>query len=108
MRAKLEPSDLIEPDRYELFAVPAYHFQVDRRDFVKLFGGGIVIGFILKDALAQQESGAQQPGESGRRAGNRAQPKEIGAWLHIGEDGAISVYTGKVEFGQDIRTSLAQ
>src|SRR5205823_6950992 len=35
-------------------------------------------------------------------------PKEIGAWLHIGEDGAITVYTGKVEVGQNARTSLTQ
>ncbi len=35
-------------------------------------------------------------------------PQEIGAWLHIGEDGQITVYTGKVEVGQNIRTSLTQ
>ncbi|HKP10699.1 MAG TPA: molybdopterin cofactor-binding domain-containing protein, partial [Blastocatellia bacterium] len=34
--------------------------------------------------------------------------KEIGGWLHIGEDGAVTAFTGKVEVGQDIRTSLAQ
>src|SRR6202043_3889625 len=33
---------------------------------------------------------------------------EIGAWLHVGEDSALTVYTGKVEIGQNIRTSLAQ
>ena len=35
-------------------------------------------------------------------------PEEIGAWLHIGEDGQITVYTGKAEMGQNIRTSLTQ
>ena len=35
-------------------------------------------------------------------------PKEIDAWLHIGEDGKVTVYTGKVEMGQNIRTSLSQ
>ena len=35
-------------------------------------------------------------------------PKEIGAWIHIGEDGAITAYTGKAEVGQNIRTSLTQ
>ena len=48
---------------------------------------------------------AQPPGGRGGRGG-RAQ--EIGAWLHIGEDGAVTVYTGKVEVGQNIRTSLTQ
>jgi len=50
---------------------------------------------------------AQQPG--GRRGGFGAPaPKEMGAWLHIGEDSLVTVYTGKVEIGQNIRTSLSQ
>lgn len=32
----------------------------------------------------------------------------IGDWLHIEADGSVIVYTGKVEVGQHIRTSLAQ
>jgi isoquinoline 1-oxidoreductase len=35
-------------------------------------------------------------------------PAEIGKWLEIGTDGTVTVYTGKVEVGQNIRTSLAQ
>jgi len=35
-------------------------------------------------------------------------PREVGAWLHVGEDDAITVFTGKVEFGQNIRTELTQ
>ena len=31
----------IEPERYELFEKPRYHFEPDRRDFLKLLGGGI-------------------------------------------------------------------
>src|SRR4029077_10402044 len=34
--------------------------------------------------------------------------QEIGAWIHISEQGKITVYTGKVEIGQNIRTSLSQ
>src|SRR5262249_33608131 len=34
--------------------------------------------------------------------------QEIGAWLHIGKDGQITVFTGKAEVGQNIRTSLTQ
>ncbi|HEU5097771.1 MAG TPA: molybdopterin cofactor-binding domain-containing protein, partial [Roseiflexaceae bacterium] len=32
----------------------------------------------------------------------------IGDWLQFGRDGTVVVYTGKVEVGQNIRTSLAQ
>ena len=99
----------IELERYELFAAPTYHFNVDRRDFVKLFGGGIAIVFTLKGAIAQETGERErQAGESGRRAGNRSLPKDVNAWLHIGEDGTVTVFTGKVEFGQDIRSSLTQ
>jgi nicotinate dehydrogenase subunit B len=33
---------------------------------------------------------------------------QIGPWVHIAGDGAIAVYVGKAEVGQNIRTSLAQ
>ena len=90
-----------EPERYELTAPPAYDFEgfeLDRREFFKVLGGGLVVVSLL---------GAQ---ESGRRGGGGGQrlPQEIGAWLHIGEDGGITVYTGKAEVGQNIRTSLTQ
>ena len=100
--------DSIEVERYELFAEPTYHFnfELERRDFFKLLGGGLVLVFTL-DALASQEP-ERQGGESGRRGQANSTPKEIGGWLHIGEDGSITAYTGKVEFGQNIRTSLSQ
>jgi isoquinoline 1-oxidoreductase len=101
---KEDPRDeiLIEPERYELTAAPFYHFEIARRDFFKGLGGGLLIVFALKEARAQQESGG------GRRGGGGSAPQNIGAWLHIGEDGTATVYTGKTEVGQDIRTSLAQ
>jgi nicotinate dehydrogenase subunit B len=46
--------------------------------------------------------------ESGRGFRGEELPKEITAWLHIGEDGSVTAFTGKVEMGQNIRTSLAQ
>ncbi len=51
--------------------------------------------------LHAQESGG------GRRGGQSA-PKEIGAWLHIDRNGAVTAYTGKAEVGQNARTSLTQ
>jgi hypothetical protein len=38
----------IEPERYELVAGPAYHFDLERRDFFKALGGGILIVFISR------------------------------------------------------------
>src|SRR5437762_7384426 len=94
----------IEPERYELFAGPTYNFQFDRRDFIKAFGLGIVFIVPMTRVLAQQRG----QGESGRGGFNERTPQEIGAWIHIDEDGGVSVFTGKVEVGQNTRTSLTQ
>src|SRR5205085_10810020 len=80
-----------EPERYELYSGPAYSFRLGRRDFFRGLGGGLVIALAFKNALGQ-ESG------SGRRRGSgESMPKTLAAWMHIGEDGLITVYTGKVE-----------
>ncbi|HEY6391573.1 MAG TPA: molybdopterin cofactor-binding domain-containing protein, partial [Bryobacteraceae bacterium] len=64
--------------------------------------GGLVLLLMCDDPASAQESGR------GRARGGETLPQTIGGWLHIGEDGAITVFTGKVEMGQNIRTSLAQ
>src|SRR3989440_5404176 len=96
--------DFIEAERYELFAGPAYNFPVCRRDFIKTFGLGILFIVPATSALAQQRG----QGESGRGGLNERLPNDIGAWIHINEDGGVTVMTGKVEVGQNARTSLSQ
>lgn len=103
---KLEPQQLdqdLELERYELFANPIYNFTFNRRQFLKVFSGGIALLVPMSNLLAQQEQG-----ESGGGPSNQRMPNEIGAWIHIDEAGTVSVFTGKVELGQNIRTSLAQ
>ena len=90
-----------EPERYEFRTGPFHHFDLPRRDFFKVLGAGIAVFAVAQDAAALHESGRQ------RRRGEEL-PREISAWLHIGEDGSVKVFTGKVEIGQNIRTSLAQ
>ncbi|MGC2554453.1 MAG: hypothetical protein WA416_06395, partial [Candidatus Sulfotelmatobacter sp.] len=70
----LEPLDLeiaIEPERYELRARPAYYFEVDRREFFKFMGAGILVVCTLKGVHAQ-ESG------SGKRRSGEELPNDIG------------------------------
>jgi CO/xanthine dehydrogenase Mo-binding subunit len=74
-------------------------FQVDRREFLKALGGGLLVCLTDKSSWAQ---------ESGRTFGSHELPKDVGAWLHIAADSQVKVFTGKVEVGQNIRTSLAQ
>jgi nicotinate dehydrogenase subunit B len=90
----------LERERYELFEPQRYHFEVDRRGFFKILGSGLIV-LCLTGPASAQESG------SNRRRGNQA-PTDINAWLHIGQDGIVTVFTGKAEVGQNIRTSLTQ
>ena len=91
-----------EPERYEFRAGPVHHFALARRDFFKFLGAGIAVFAVAKDSLANQETAPTSGFHS------EELPEEITAWLHIGEDGNVTAFTGKVEIGQNIRTSLAQ
>ncbi|MFB3786155.1 MAG: molybdopterin cofactor-binding domain-containing protein [bacterium] len=92
----------LEAERYELFAEPLYTFDLSRRDFLKFTGGGILVLLALPAAEAAEAARERRRGSGGDL------PREIGAWLRINEQGAVTVHTGKVEMGQNIRTSLTQ
>jgi isoquinoline 1-oxidoreductase len=93
---------LPEPERYEFSAGPMHHFELARRDFFKFLGAGIAVFAVAKDSLAKQETAPTHGFHQ------EELPSDISAWLHIGEDGNVTAFTGKVEIGQNIRTSLAQ
>jgi isoquinoline 1-oxidoreductase len=90
-----------EPERYEFNEGPAYTFDVNRRDFLRLGGLGILV------CIAAQSVEAQETAQGPRMTPQPA-PTDVSGWLHIDEQGRITAYTGKVEIGQNIRTSLAQ
>lgn len=96
--------DEIEVERYELFEAPHYNFHFDRRDFIKTFGLGIVFIVPATRVLAQQRG----TGESGRGGSNQSLPNDIDAWIHVDEKGEVTAFTGKVEVGQNTRTTLTQ
>ena len=93
----------IEPERYELRSTAIHQFNLQRRDFFKLMGAGIAIFTVAANAASAQESGGAR-----RRNPDQDQPKDISSWLHINDDGIVTVFTGKVEVGQNTRTTLAQ
>ena len=103
MMKGFEKTVVIEPERYEFAARPVHAFELQRRDFFKLLGAGIAVFSVAERTPA----GAQESGGARGFRGEEA-PKDITSWLHIGEDGGVTVFTGKVEIGQNIRTSLAQ
>ncbi len=70
--------------------------SLDRRDFLKMLGGGLII-FISPD-LSEAQYGYRRQETSA----------DFNAFLRIGEDGRVTCFTGKIEMGQGIITSLAQ
>src|SRR5664280_161953 len=70
-----------------------------RRDFFKILGGGIFIFFRPWRAFGLAGLPAEQA---------RGVPKDYNAFLRIAEDGIVTCYTGKIEMGQGIITSLPQ
>ena len=88
----------LELDFSGITSGPGSAFPLNRREFLKLVGGGILIFSTLRLSRAQ---------EGGRR-GAQALPEDFNAFLRIGEDGKVTGYTGKIEMGQGVITSLAQ
>jgi len=70
-----------------------------RRDFFKLLGSGIIIFFRPWGAIDLLGLPAEQA---------RTLPKDYNAFLQIAEDGTVNCFTGKIEMGQGIITSLPQ
>jgi isoquinoline 1-oxidoreductase len=97
---------VLEPERYELFEGPGLLTELDRRQFFRIAGAGLVVA-LLADAGAEAQT-RRPPQRRGRGGFRGRMPQEIGAWLHIDGRGEVTAYTGKVELGQNIRTSLTQ
>lgn len=74
---------------------------LNRRDFFKLIGGGIAVALTYDDLLATDSATLSVKQQL-------ADEETIAAWIHIDDAGLINVFTGKVEVGQNIRTSLSQ
>jgi len=70
--------------------------EIDRRTFLKYLGEGVVVVASLGPAelLAQE-----------RRP---SYPTDFNLYVRIGEDGKVTVFSGKIEMGQGVLTSQAQ
>jgi nicotinate dehydrogenase subunit B len=77
--------------------LPSAEHSLHRRDFIRLLGGGIIVLFNadLSDLLGQE-------------ARTRGYPTDFNAYLRIAGDGRVTIYSGKIEMGQGVVTSLAQ
>jgi len=71
--------------------------RMPRRDFLKALGGGILV-LVQLPSLHATDLWEEQ----------RGYPTDINAYLHIAEDGRVTLFSGKIEMGQGVMTSLAQ
>lgn len=97
-------------DRFDIFAVPAPEFHLMHRDFVQEPGGLFIV--LAEKSQPPADSPADQLSDGQPRGWSPDFPQETGVWLHIGQDehaaSAVTLFTGKAEVGQDVRTSMAQ
>src|SRR5476649_1666192 len=67
--------------------------------------GGLLVSFaLLPPALAQQAQKLPAP----ILPGSLKTTPFLDAWIRVDPDGAITVFTGKAELGQGIKTALIQ
>ena len=98
-RPRIKPRT--KDDEYTMYGPggPGPAASLERRDFLKLAGGGLVVFFTVREGLDGQIGGARGP-EGGY-------PEDPNAYLKVGADGRVTCFTGKIEMGQGIHTSLA-
>src|SRR5450830_1394149 len=69
---------------------------ISRRTLFKLAGGGIVIFIGLEPLIVRAQDA------------RRLYPEDFNAYLIVGDDGRVTVFSGKIEMGQGVMTSQAQ
>ena len=73
---------------------------IHRRDFLKS-SSALVVAF----SLGGRASMAQTPAGAAAKTVDKA---EVDAWLALGRDGRVTVFTGKVDLGTGLKTAYAQ
>lgn len=68
---------------------------ISRRDFCRAVGGGIVVLVAVEPRLSKAQGGS-------------IYPSDFNAYLVVGRDGRVTVFSGKIEMGQGVLTSQAQ
>jgi CO/xanthine dehydrogenase Mo-binding subunit len=73
-----------------------------------LGAGALVVAFSLAPRAFAQEGGAGQKPVAPGLPGSLKTTPYLDAWIRVGADGQITVFTGKAELGQGIKTALIQ
>lgn len=71
--------------------------------------GALVVSFSLAPAgFAQQAAETSNAGVASKLPGSLATDPLLDSWIRVDADGAVTVFTGKAELGQGIKTALLQ
>ena len=70
--------------------------RISRRRFIELCGGGVIVLVAMTPLAARAQTG-----------GN-IYPADFNAYLTVGPEGRVTVFSGKIEMGQGVMTSQAQ
>ena len=76
--------------------------KIERRAFLKT-AGALVVPFSFTNAHAKTSTGADALSPA-----KTVDKEALDAWLALGRDGRVTVYSGKVDLGTGTRTALAQ
>lgn len=74
--------------------------QVSRRDFC-IKGGALIFSFAMASRVLKGADGPALPG-------SLSKSPYLDAWIKIDADGVVTVFTGKAELGQGIKTAIIQ
>jgi nicotinate dehydrogenase subunit B len=77
-----------------------YELATTRRDFLKTTGG-LIVTFTLAEGILPAVAQKTAPTKT-------VALDDVDAYLSIGAEGQVTLYTGKVDLGTGIRTALAQ
>ena len=82
--------------------------RISRRDFL-VTGGALVVSFSLPAVrIYGAEGDSTAKPKKARLPGSLEGSPLLDSWIRIAADGTLTVFTGKVELGQGIRTALLQ
>jgi CO/xanthine dehydrogenase Mo-binding subunit len=82
--------------------------SLTRREFLAR-GGALVVSFAIAPALAGEgQNAGAQPKPNPGLPGSLKTASLLDSWIRIEANGRITVFTGKVELGQGIKTALIQ
>lgn len=81
--------------------------HMSRREFLAS-GGALVVSFSFAPALFAAKPPDKEGKKGSKLPGSLAKAPMLDSWIRIGADGSITVFTGKAELGQGIKTALIQ